>query len=163
MLVLDHSGVRTELHASGADGNYQLRGDALALQVSGARWHDGALSARFDGAALRLRARVAKSYVFLHDGERRLRFEQMPAFHFEGTSNTDSGNRLLAPMPGRVVLLQTEVGIAVAEGQALMVMEAMKMELTLRAPRAGKVTEIRASVGEFVEADAVLLLLEEET
>ncbi len=162
MLVLNHDGVRTELHASGANGTYQLRGEALAVHVSGARWRDGVLSARIDGEARRLRARVAGSWVFLHDGERRLRFEQMPAFRFEGASNADSGNRLLAPMPGRVVLLQTEVGTGVVEGQALMVMEAMKMELTLRAPRAGTVAEIRASVGEFVEADAVLLVLEED-
>lgn len=161
LLVLEHGGTRTELHASGADGNYQLRGETV-VHVRGARWCDGLLSARFDGEARRLRARVAGRWVFLHDGERRLRFEQMPAFFFEGATSADSGNRLLAPMPGRVVLLQSAVGDVVAEGQALMVMEAMKMELTLRAPRAGTVAEIRACVGEFVEADAVLLLLTED-
>ena len=39
-------------------------------------------------------------------------------------------------------------------------MEAMKMELSLKAPRAGKIAELRATVGEFVEADAVLVRLE---
>lgn len=41
-------------------------------------------------------------------------------------------------------------------------MEAMKMELALRAPRAGVVAEVRAQVGEFVEADVVVVLLETE-
>ena len=47
-----------------------------------------------------------------------------------------------------------------AEGAELLVMEAMKMELRLKAPRAGKIAELRADVGEFVEADAVLVRLE---
>jgi 3-methylcrotonyl-CoA carboxylase alpha subunit len=39
-------------------------------------------------------------------------------------------------------------------------MEAMKMELTLRAPRAGRVENVQAANGDFVEADAVLVKLE---
>jgi 3-methylcrotonyl-CoA carboxylase alpha subunit len=41
-------------------------------------------------------------------------------------------------------------------------MEAMKMELSLKAPRAATVAEIRAEVGDFVDADAVLVRFEEE-
>jgi len=48
----------------------------------------------------------------------------------------------------------------VAAGQPLLVMEAMKMELALKAPREGVVVELRAVAGEFVEADAVLAVLE---
>jgi 3-methylcrotonyl-CoA carboxylase alpha subunit len=40
------------------------------------------------------------------------------------------------------------------------VIEAMKMELSLKAPRAGTVAEVRAAAGDFVEADAVLVTLE---
>jgi 3-methylcrotonyl-CoA carboxylase alpha subunit len=40
-------------------------------------------------------------------------------------------------------------------------MEAMKMELTLRAPRAGRVDTVQAAAGDFVEADAVLVKLAE--
>jgi len=43
----------------------------------------------------------------------------------------------------------------------VLVIEAMKMELALKAPRAGVVAEVRAQAGDFVEADAVLALLEE--
>ena len=64
-------------------------------------------------------------------------------------------------MPGRIVLVKVQVGTAVAEGQELLVMEAMKMELSLKAPRAGTISELRASVGDFVEADAALVLLED--
>ena len=62
-------------------------------------------------------------------------------------------------MPGRIVLLRVAVGDAVAEGEELGVMEAMKMELSLKAPRAGTVAEIRVAAGDFVEADALLVRL----
>jgi 3-methylcrotonyl-CoA carboxylase alpha subunit len=42
----------------------------------------------------------------------------------------------------------------------LLVMKAMKMELALKAPRDGKVSELRAQAGDFVEADAVLVALD---
>jgi 3-methylcrotonyl-CoA carboxylase alpha subunit len=51
------------------------------------------------------------------------------------------------------------VGDEVVEGQELLVMEAMKMELSLKAPRAGKIESVQAVAGEFVEADAVMVRL----
>ena len=65
-----------------------------------------------------------------------------------------------APMPGRVVLVKARVGDQVTAGQELLVIEAMKMELGLKAPRDGVVAEVRAAAGDFVEADAVLVTLE---
>ena len=63
-------------------------------------------------------------------------------------------------MPGRVVLVRAKAGDTVAAGQELLVLEAMKMELALKAPRDGVVAEVRAAAGDFVEADAVLVVLE---
>jgi 3-methylcrotonyl-CoA carboxylase alpha subunit len=48
-------------------------------------------------------------------------------------------------------------GDVVEEGQELLVMEAMKMELALKAPRAGTIESISAVQGEFVDADAILV------
>jgi 3-methylcrotonyl-CoA carboxylase alpha subunit len=63
-------------------------------------------------------------------------------------------------MPGRVVLMRVAVGDAVTAGQELGVMEAMKMEIALKAPRDGVVAELRAAAGDQVEGDAALVLLE---
>jgi 3-methylcrotonyl-CoA carboxylase alpha subunit len=60
-------------------------------------------------------------------------------------------------MPGRIVLVRAAVGDVVEEGQELLVMEAMKMELALKAPRAGTIESISAAQGDFVDADAILV------
>jgi propionyl-CoA carboxylase alpha chain len=66
---------------------------------------------------------------------------------------------LLAPMPGSVVTVHAHVGDAVAEGQPILVMEAMKMQHTIAAPYSGTVTELAASTGQQVEAGAVLAVV----
>jgi len=68
--------------------------------------------------------------------------------------------RVTAPMPGRLVKVLVEVGQEVAEGQGLVVMEAMKMENELRAPRAGRVKEIHARERQAVDSGALLVVLE---
>ncbi len=67
--------------------------------------------------------------------------------------------RLAAPMPGKVVSFLVAAGATVQRGQAVAVMEAMKMEHTLHAPRDGVVAELRYAVGDLVaEGDELLRL-----
>ena len=67
---------------------------------------------------------------------------------------------LLAPMPGSVISVRAAVGDTVQEGQAILVMEAMKMQHTIAAPYAGTVTELSATAGQQVEAGTVLAVVE---
>ncbi len=67
---------------------------------------------------------------------------------------------LVAPMPGLVVRVNVAVGDAVAAGQGLVVMEAMKMENELRAPAGGTVRAVHAAPGAAVNKGAVLVELE---
>jgi biotin carboxyl carrier protein len=66
---------------------------------------------------------------------------------------------VVAPMPGRVVKVLVAPGEAVLPRQGLVVVEAMKMENELRAPRAGTVAEVRAREGAPVEANVVLVVI----
>jgi 3-methylcrotonyl-CoA carboxylase alpha subunit len=65
----------------------------------------------------------------------------------------------VAPMPGTIVALKVAAGDRVVAGQPLLIMEGMKMELTLAAPQAGIVERILCAVGDSVEADATLVEL----
>jgi biotin carboxyl carrier protein len=68
--------------------------------------------------------------------------------------------RLIAPMPGKVVRVLVKKGDAVTARQPVVVVEAMKMENELRASRDGTVAEIQVSEGMSVEAGAPLLVIQ---
>ena len=150
---------RIELTAHGSAGNYQLDIGADRLPVSQALLAHGELSAQVDGHSRRFRCRVDEARLFLHDGERRTTLVRLPAFHIGESDSAGGGDRVLAPMPGRVVLVRVAVGDAVVEGQEVAVMEAMKMEIGLKAPRAGVVAEVKVADGDVVNSDALLILL----
>ena len=69
-------------------------------------------------------------------------------------------NHLQAPMPGKIILVPVQEGQEVAEGERLVVMEAMKMEFTMRAPHAGRVTRLPVREGQLVDAGTVLVDIE---
>ncbi len=71
----------------------------------------------------------------------------------------DEGGRLTAPMPGKVVSFAVQAGDKVSKGQALAVMEAMKMEHTIAAPADGVVAELLYAPGDQVAEGAELLKL----
>ena len=78
-----------------------------------------------------------------------------------GASAPGTGPRsIVSPMPGRIVKVLVKAGDTVAAHQGLVVVEAMKMENELRAPRAGRVTSVNVVDGMSVEARAVLVTLE---
>ena len=78
-----------------------------------------------------------------------------------GRAAASSGRRsIVSPMPGRIVKVLVKAGDAVAAHQGLVVVEAMKMENELRAPHAGRVTDVKVVDGMSVEANAVLVTLE---
>jgi pyruvate carboxylase subunit B len=65
-----------------------------------------------------------------------------------------------APMPGRLAKILVKVGETVAPGRGLVVVEAMKMENEIRAPRAGVVKDLRCTEGATVDAGEDLVILE---
>jgi biotin carboxyl carrier protein len=65
-----------------------------------------------------------------------------------------------SPMPGKILQVMVSPGAEVVEGDSLLVLEAMKMENVIRAPRAGIIEEVQARVGVAVEKAAVLVTYE---
>ncbi|MBD9477712.1 acetyl/propionyl/methylcrotonyl-CoA carboxylase subunit alpha [Pseudoxanthomonas sp. PXM02] len=159
-LAFQHRDQRWEALAHGHGGRYGVEVDGTTHRVEGARLTAGLLELRIHDQARRFRVHRHGSRLTLHDGEQRATLETLPAY--QRTAGGDSGgdSRIIAPMPGRVVVVKTRVGDSVDAGQELLVMEAMKMELAVKAPRAGVVAELRAAAGDFVEADTVLVTLE---
>ena len=68
---------------------------------------------------------------------------------------------VVAPFAGTVIAVWHDDQDSVMAGQALVVLEAMKMEHAVRAPHDGTVAEIRVSAGQAVDQGAVLVVLEE--
>jgi 3-methylcrotonyl-CoA carboxylase alpha subunit len=93
-------------------------------------------------------------HVFTGGGHYVLDFND-PMAH-AGESEADGG-RLTAPMPGKVIAVLAEKGKEVKKGDALVIMEAMKMEHTIAAPHDGVVEEVLYAVGDQVSDGAPLL------
>jgi len=74
----------------------------------------------------------------------------------------ESASGVVAPMPGTVVAVLVEAGAKVVQGQPLVVMEAMKMEHTLKAPANGTVASLHFAVGALVDEGEALVAFEAE-
>jgi 3-methylcrotonyl-CoA carboxylase alpha subunit len=120
----------------------ELQGDTLHLDVEGHRQR-GTLARTEDGFTL-----------YLADGACHFR-EVMPDTGEADAGGADAG--LAAPMNGTIVALLAEAGAHVEADTPLLVMEAMKMEHTIRAPGAGTVESFYFQPGELVDGGAELL------
>jgi len=138
-------GVGEATHAVSLVGRADDR-DALTLEIDG---HRRALTVVDDGD--RWHVGGADFSVTL---------ERNPPFPLPEEEAVAGG--CVAPMTGTVRQVSVAVGDAVSAGDALVVMEAMKMESTLRAAEAGRVSEVRVSEGQVVDAGAVLVVVEAE-
>ena len=81
-----------------------------------------------------------------------------------GAMGDDAGadeDRVMAPIPGLVKLIKVKAGAAVKRGDPLLVLEAMKMEHTLAAPRDGRIADVLVAAGDLVQEGALLVQLDE--
>jgi propionyl-CoA carboxylase alpha chain len=103
-----------------------------------------------NGYGLACRGILVRAHVYT-EGEARL------AALMPQRSAPDTAKLLLCPMPGQLKALHVELGQEVKAGEALCVVEAMKMENVLRAERDGIVSAIRAKPGDSLAVDAVIM------
>ena len=147
------------------EGVYAVTLDGVRHQLEALSLPHGAVSMLLDGAshAFEFEEKGDEVAVMLEGqlttvdivDERRARLRAATAiFTVEGKQTVCS------PMPGKVVKVFVKVGDEVTEGQSVVVVEAMKMENELKAPRAGKVTEVTAIEGIAVENGSKLVVIE---
>ena len=143
----------------------RTHGGAQELAAEGKQWpfaasprggalHDVALGER--RWPLAVYATGERISVFAPEGSAAVDLIDPIAHAADGASE---GGRLTAPMPGKVVALLAQPGQAVKQGQPLAVMEAMKMEHTIAAPRDGTVEQLLYAVGDQVLEGEELLRL----
>jgi 3-methylcrotonyl-CoA carboxylase alpha subunit len=77
-----------------------------------------------------------------------------------GRAKRRGDSSVMAPMPATVVSINTPPGQQVAEGETVIVLEAMKMELPIKAPRAGVVKAVHCATGDLVQPGVNLLEIE---
>jgi biotin carboxyl carrier protein len=85
--------------------------------------------------------------------------------HRQGTARKRGGGHhgsLSAPMPATVLRIDVAVGDRVQRGDTLIILEAMKMELPVKATAAGKIEAIKCQPGELVQPGTALIEIEEE-
>ena len=143
--------LRIKLGDDQYDIDVRRTGGASFSVLVGDRAFDFAVARQND--ELIVASRGSATRVSLQDSARRARGGAARA-HGAGKAE------LKAMMPGRVVNLLVNVGDIVAAHQGVAVIEAMKMENELKAPKAGKVTEIKVAPGQTVEKGALLLVIE---
>jgi len=139
-------------------GRYRIDG----IEATVSRQPDGRLQLRLGERACvaTVVADGLQRDVFIDGLQYRLRYDD-PLAH--DAAGDEAGGSLLAPMPGKIISLLVEPGASVVQGQALLVMEAMKMEMTVCAPRAGLVAAYRCAVGEQVREGVELVDLQSST
>jgi acetyl/propionyl-CoA carboxylase alpha subunit len=117
----------------------------------------GELSLMFDGKPVRLYWATSgdKKWISL-DGCSYLLEKPAPAVGRRGGEKSLEGS-LRAPMPAQVLAVQVVEGEMVKKGQTLLLLEAMKMEIRLSAPRSGKVVRLLVQAGQTVPRDQTLI------
>jgi acetyl/propionyl-CoA carboxylase alpha subunit len=131
-----------------ATGRWKLAAfDAPALTLEGP-----------DGVRHKLRLATADDAVFVHTPFGPVTLHEVPRFPRAQDAAVKGG--FMAPMPGKVVKVMVADGEAVKRGQALLVLEAMKMEQMTSSPTDGVVKRVLVREGEQVTAGQVLVVME---
>jgi biotin carboxyl carrier protein len=108
-------------------------------------------------------AQMVKGQLWVHFEGRTFVYENplRKKFGQKGAGKAKSGD-LMSPMPGKITKLLKKEGDQVAAGDVVLVMEAMKMEYTLKADVAGEIKTVSCKVGDQVALGKLLVRIKEE-
>lgn len=159
-LEIDGKKHRVDLPADADSGTSTCMVDGKAVAVDAQFLQPGVLSLLIEGR--QYRCVLDGSGVWI--GGKRFEFEVEDPRSLQGRrnagANTEGPRAVKAPMPGRVIRVLVESGDEVAEGQGVVVIEAMKMQNELKSPKAGRVSRVAVAVGDTVGSGDVLVVIE---
>lgn len=116
---------------------------------------------RHQGVDIKADAQIIKDTLWVHFNGRTFTVDAQPASRKRGKAGAGgSSNQVLAPMPGKVTKILVNKGQQIEKGQAVLVMEAMKMEYTLKSEIAGKIEQIECQAGDQVVLGKMLVKIE---
>ncbi len=120
---------------------------------------DGGLDVTLDNAKLRIFAVIEGHELYLRTRNGRFELHWIDSFGGE-TEEQVGEDKIVAPLPGTVVAILAEEGATLEKGAAILTLEVMKMEQTLRAPYAGLLKAIKCKVGDIVQEGVELAEVE---
>ncbi len=130
------------------------------IMASGTLSDDGDLSANLDGTRTHVTVvENADTLSILHGGNS-CQLTLLNKTDHGGDEEATPGS-LISPMPGKVIAVLAKVGDQVKKGTPLLILEAMKMEHTISAPRNGTVSALHYGVGDMLDEGVELLVVEE--
>lgn len=156
--VVELTGDGAELRAKVGDREYQLSSELVGRTGVSLLCRNRSFHAHVSGDAARVRVKVGGvSYRASVLSDREWHFGNLGG---AGGTGGSGGTHLVAPMPGKVLEVRVAPGDEVTEGQAICILEAMKMENELRAATPGRVSEVLVEAGQAVEGDQELVRFE---
>ncbi len=157
---------RQEIHVEPLQGAGTGDGNAFGLTLNGDRTDasfrrgvNGELQVQLGDQRYRFTPVESGEQLHLFVGPREWLLARVDPLRPQSGGDEHQGG-LTAPMPGRVIALLAEPGAVLEKGDPILVMEAMKMEHTLRAPRKGTVKSFRHVAGEQVDSGVELVEFE---
>ena len=136
---------------------YVIRAGGQSIYASGKLDADGGLTAILDGTQRRVDVVEDQEHLVIFDSGKTCRLKQASDSGHSPDEET-SGN-LISPMPGTIIEVTASAGQQVSKGDTLLVLEAMKIEHTIVAPRDGTVQALHYRAGDMVEEGVELLTL----
>ena len=148
-----------EVRVTAAGEDYLIHAGERAIHAAANLAADGALAAILDGTQRRVQTVEDHGQLIIFAAGHTHRLQQVTAGG-HATQEEATGN-LTAPMPGTVIEVTASEGQQVKQGDTLLILEAMKIEHTIVAPRDGTIQTLHYRAGDMVEEGVELLVLAE--
>ena len=166
MTVYDYiiNGKTNTVAIDGKSDKFQVSVDDKSLEIEACQLSNHLISLIVDGKLHRVCVAEKDSQIIVHIGGKVIVLDDAGKVSSQQRSDAGASGAALgaitSPMPGNLIKVMVEVGDIVEEGQALVIVEAMKMENEIRSPADGVVKNVNFSVGDLVDPGVSIVELE---